>query len=541
MPVELPSGFAIDTVLSPDRVRVQWPATTAPAAGVLPNLGFESGDASFLKGAGWAISTGGLVEAGTFSAKYTGTGQSTLAHETLAPVTAGTSITASARVSKGSNRQDFAGGAVVLQWFDNTLASLGFNVGNVVNTGTSAFQTSTVTANAPTGSAFVRLAVSATRDVKGRATDAVTIDTLSWNHTFTLGGTGPGGSTAPTGPITFTFRVRDANGCEAVATRTINAAPPVTGTWVLFGRTVSPETVDWYVTSTNPNSFDLATRVNLPLAPGPSAFAGVKSAQVIDGVFIGVTNNAQYLRATSPTGPYSLLATGNFSGAASNAAIIKSGSRIVVDNGFTGVYSTDLGLNWTNSSGDSFDIIAADSGGVIVGVFGSVFQVVRRSTDNGSSFGTAGNLPEVTDRVYNIVSDGSNFCVIYRRADGSLRSTRSTDDGDTWSTPVTIGSTAAGDRGFAIAFPTGRIVTVTPNGETFYSTDFGQSWTTGPTIGSVFSLSLGGATLVATGEASLTDNVRVSTDGGVNWGTATLLNALPSSEFTLDNAAFFPA
>jgi hypothetical protein len=108
----------------------------------------------------------------------------------------------------------------VLQWFDNTLASLGFNVGNVVNTGSSAFQTSVVTASAPTGAAYVRLAASATRDVKGRATDAVTIDTLSWNHTFTLGGTGSG-STAPTGPITFTFRVRDANGCEAVATRTI--------------------------------------------------------------------------------------------------------------------------------------------------------------------------------------------------------------------------------------------------------------------------------------------------------------------------------
>ena len=193
----------------------------APSTSTLSNLDFESGDVNYIKGDGWAISTGGLVEAGTWSAKFTGIGQSTLAHETLAPVTAGTSITASARISKGNNRQDFAGGAVVLQWFDNTLASLGFNVGNVVNTGTSAFQTSSVTANAPTGAAYVRLAASATRDVKGRATEAVTIDTLTWNHVFTLGGTGETGGTAPTGPQTFTFRVRDANGCEAVATRTI--------------------------------------------------------------------------------------------------------------------------------------------------------------------------------------------------------------------------------------------------------------------------------------------------------------------------------
>ena len=221
MTTQLPSGFSIDTIASPNRVRVQWPETATSGTSTLPNLGFESGDASYIKGDGWAISTGGLVESGTFSAKFTGIGQSTIAHVTAAPVTPGTSITASARVSKGSNRQDFAGGAVVLQWFDNTLASLGFNVGNVVNTGSSAFQTSVVTASAPTGAAYVRLAASATRDVKGRATDAVTIDTLSWNHTFTLGGTGSGGSTAPTGPITFTSRTRNVNGCEAVATRTI--------------------------------------------------------------------------------------------------------------------------------------------------------------------------------------------------------------------------------------------------------------------------------------------------------------------------------
>lgn len=201
------------------------PGSTA-AISTLPNLNFEAGDVNWLKGNGWAISTGGLVEAGARSAKFTGIGQSNIVHETLAPVTAGTTITASARISKGNNRQDFAGGAVVLQWFDNTLASLGFNVGNVVNTGTSAFQTSSVTASAPTGAAYVRLAASATRDVKGRATDVVTVDTLSWNHTFTLGGTGgSGGGAAPvTGPQTFTFRVRDANGCEAVSTRTINQA-----------------------------------------------------------------------------------------------------------------------------------------------------------------------------------------------------------------------------------------------------------------------------------------------------------------------------
>lgn len=220
-PLALPSGFTIDTVTSPDRVRVQWPATAAPGASTLPNLGMETGDVNWLKGAGWAITNVAPVDAGSWSAKYTGLGQSNIVHETMAPVTAGTSITASCRVSKGNNRKDFGGGAVLLQWFDANTRIIGFNVGNVINTGSSAFQTSTVTATAPAGAAFVRLGASGSRDVKGRASDAVAVDGFTWNHTFALGGTGAGGSTAPTGPVDLTFRVTDSVGCSAVATRTI--------------------------------------------------------------------------------------------------------------------------------------------------------------------------------------------------------------------------------------------------------------------------------------------------------------------------------
>lgn len=196
------------------------------ATSTLPNLGFEAGDANWLKGAGWAITNAAPVDSGTWSAKYTGLGQSNIVHETMAPVTAGTSITASCRVSKGNNRQDFAGGAVLLQWFDANTRLLGFNVGNVINTGTAAFQTSTVTATAPAGAAFVRLGASGSRDVKGRATDVVAVDAFAWNHTFALGGSGGsgGGATPVTGPVSLTFRVTDALGCSAVATRTINQA-----------------------------------------------------------------------------------------------------------------------------------------------------------------------------------------------------------------------------------------------------------------------------------------------------------------------------
>jgi hypothetical protein len=83
-----------------------------------------------------------------------------------------------------------------------------------------------VTANAPAGAAFVRLGASASRDVKGRATDAVAVDAFAWNHTFALGGSGGSGGTATptTGPIALTFRVRDSVGCSALATRTIPQA-----------------------------------------------------------------------------------------------------------------------------------------------------------------------------------------------------------------------------------------------------------------------------------------------------------------------------
>lgn len=224
----LPAGFTIDTVTSPDRVRVQWPEIPSGGGGggtsTLANLDLESGDANWFKGYGWAITNVAPVDVGSWSAKYSGLGQSSLVHETLAPVTAGTSITASCRVSKGGNRQDFAGGAVLLEWLDANTRPLGFNVGNVVNTGSSAFQTSSVTATAPAGAAFVRLGASGTRDVKGRASDVVTVDTFVWNHTFALGGSGGsgGGATPVTGPVAFSFRVTDSQGCTTVATRTIN-------------------------------------------------------------------------------------------------------------------------------------------------------------------------------------------------------------------------------------------------------------------------------------------------------------------------------
>lgn len=246
MPVTLPSGFTIDTQLSPDRVRVQWPATATPGTSTLPNLDFESGDVNWIKGNGWEISTGGLVETGSWSAKYSGTGQSSVFHEQAVPVTPGTTITATARVSKGNTRKDFAGGGISMLWLDESLAVVGIaNGGTLVNSGGPEFQTASITGTAPAGAAYVRLFFDATRDVKGRASDKVYVDNIAWNHSFAVGGTG-GGSTAPTGPITLTFRVRDSNGCEAVATRTIGFSSVNS-----IALSIWNKMVDWYSNETN--------------------------------------------------------------------------------------------------------------------------------------------------------------------------------------------------------------------------------------------------------------------------------------------------
>lgn len=197
-------------------VTLAWPAATP--SGALANLNFELGnDGNWLLGNRWTIDTTALVETGTQSAKYDGPGQSSLTHAQAVPVTPGTSITASARISKGTTRQDFSGGAVVLSWLNAAGTPISFSVGNVVNTGSSAFQTSTVTAIAPAGAALVRLAVSGSRDPKGRSSDKVYVDNVSWSHSYAIGG---GAATN----YAVVIRVRDGRGCQATLSQTVVAS-----------------------------------------------------------------------------------------------------------------------------------------------------------------------------------------------------------------------------------------------------------------------------------------------------------------------------
>ena len=216
----LPAGWSLQVNQATGVVTLAWPAAAPVSAPPLPNLDFEAGAANWLLGNAWIIDGAGLQDGGTQAGRYRGAGQSSLRHAQAVPVTPGTTITASARISKGTTRADFAGGAVVLEWLTAAGAPLDFSVGNVVNTGTAAFQTSTVTATAPAGAGLVRLAVSATRDIKGRASDSVYVDNVTWNHTYTL----PGGVNTDYAVV---IRVRDGRGCQATLSQTVEQGAPV--------------------------------------------------------------------------------------------------------------------------------------------------------------------------------------------------------------------------------------------------------------------------------------------------------------------------
>lgn len=215
----LPAGWSLQVNQATGVVTLAWPAATP--SGSLPNLGFETGTADWQFGNGWVVDSAALVESGTQSAKYNGVGQSFVPHVQAVPVTPGQTITASARISKGTNRADFAGGAVLIYWLNAAGEAFAQSVGNIVNTGSSAFQTSTVTGTAPAGAVFARLIVYADRDVKGRARDRVYVDNVSWSHTYALGG---GQATN----YAVVIRVRDGRGCQATLSQTINQGLPQT-------------------------------------------------------------------------------------------------------------------------------------------------------------------------------------------------------------------------------------------------------------------------------------------------------------------------
>lgn len=508
-----------------------------PATSTLANLGFESGDADWLKGAGWSITNAAPTDVGTWSAKYNGLGQSNIAHQTLAPVSPGTSITASCRVSKGTNRDDFAGGAVLLQWFDSTLGTLGFNVGNVVNTGTSAFQTSTVTATAPAGAAYVRLAASGTRDVKGRATDAVVVDAFSWNHTFALGGAGGSGNssnlTPITGPITFSFRVRDSQGCAVVATRTIEEFLS-SGKWILFGRPQGSSGADQYsITSISPTSWSGSKRL---------AVAGGNAGDVYISGFGGGSLYAAQLsgwviRSTNLGATWS---TTNLVGCSQNQRIDVRNGRVMFAIPSAFRYSDDNGATVTTSSGRPINERYFYGTNEILGGNRSGEDLLY-SSDNGANrdfvsgfptYGSGRNPVNLCAGSTHIVVAGSSFGSANKFSRVPISTPLASH------TPFTVpavSSTATwGNVAPSIAYGNGIFVMVTDQGQIVRSTDEGATWTVSSfTFPNPRSLAYGDGVFLICGDAG---TIYVSTNGN----TWTQIDSGTFGTDNITNAIFIP-
>lgn len=534
----LPSGFTIDTVTTPDRVRVQWPGIPSGGGGgtsTLANLDLESGDANWLKGAGWSITNAAPTDGGTWSAKYIGLGQANIAHETLAPVTPGTSITASCRVSKGNNRADFAGGAVVLQWFTASLAPAGFAVGNVVNTGTSAFQTSTVTATAPAGAAYVRLAASGTRDTKGRASDAVTVDTFVWNHTFALGGSGGsgGGATPVTGPVTFSFRVTDSQGCTTVATRTIESINS-TGTWILFARPQASSNADQYsISSFTPTSWSGSKRL---------AVAGGNAGDVYISGFGGGSLYAAQLsgwviRSTNLGATWS---TTSLIGCSQNQRIDVRNGRVMFAIPSAFRYSDDNGATVTTSSGRPINERYFYGTNEILGGNRSGEDLLY-SSDNGANrdfvsgfptYGSGRNPVNLCAGSTHIVVAGSSSLTSNRFSRVPISTPLASH------TPFTVSAVSSTATWAAvapsIAYGNGIFVMVTDQGQIVRSTDEGATWTVSSfTFPNPRSLVYGDGVFLICGNAGA---IYTSTNGN----TWTQINSGTFGTDDITNAIFIP-
>lgn len=125
------------------------------------NLNFEQGDLEWSKGNGWSINFEGDSDAfsGSWSASYTGSGNSSLLSEHLIPVVPGDSYATSVMIQ---SRRDSAGELLML-WLDADGNLIRMDKGNQVKSGNS-WKMSNKTATAPAGAVSLRIGVSAQND-----------------------------------------------------------------------------------------------------------------------------------------------------------------------------------------------------------------------------------------------------------------------------------------------------------------------------------------------------------------------------------------
>lgn len=519
----LPAGWSLAVNQGTGVVTLAWPAAAPVSAPPLPNLDFEAGAANWLLGNAWIIDGAGLQDGGTQAGRYRGAGQSSLRHAQAVPVTPGTTITASARISKGTTRADFAGGAVVLEWLTAAGAPLDFSVGNVVNTGTAAFQTSTVTATAPAGAGLVRLAVSATRDIKGRASDSVYVDNVTWNHTYTLPG-------APVTDYAVVIRVRDGRGCQATLSQTIGQS---TGTWIVFARPHGSSAADQYsVASTVPSNFSGARR--------SAVVGGVGGSIQISGAGGGWLYAAHLLGGVVRSNDLGATWTNtNFSrSVAVQQRIDVRGGRVFVSQQTSSQHSDDNGTTIINALGRALS--ERYLFGTLDGVVGdrSISNLIQ-TRNNGTSFEWVDGFPTFGRNPVNMCAGTTHLVMAGAIGSPANRFSRvpigTPLAAHTPFTVSAVSSASTWNNVFpSIAYGNGIFVMVTDQGQIVRSTDEGATWTVSAFVfPNPSSLVFGDGVFLICGLAGA---IRTSADGD----TWTLV---PSGTFGTDditNAIFVP-
>ncbi len=201
---KLPNGTSL--YMDGEEVVLSWPAYSATAA-VIPNPGFESGDVSWTKGAGWSIGTENPI-AGARSARYgENPGDALIENTARYPVNPGMPIEATCQVRQGASAEGNAGAAVQLQWRREDGSLLETSEGNaVMSASKNRVYPSTVVAAPPAGAALVNVA---SRGIRKRENKPLFIDGFVWDHQQLTG---------VNAEVTYslTLRVRDSSGQSAI-------------------------------------------------------------------------------------------------------------------------------------------------------------------------------------------------------------------------------------------------------------------------------------------------------------------------------------
>lgn len=207
------------TLYSPGAV-VKRNSATAVTAAPPANANFESGDSDWTKEASWEIGEYVAHFDGTWAARNRDTiGTARIYGAAASPAVAGMSVSASCKCRRGDNGMS---GAVQLEWLDSGMVSLRIDTGNVIDSSTDKWKTSTVTGVAPSGTAFVRVGATCTQGHTGRN---FYVDAFQWNYAYS----------APLDALTF---------------RAVQATPGYSGgvepVWpTVLGDTVPDNEVTW--------------------------------------------------------------------------------------------------------------------------------------------------------------------------------------------------------------------------------------------------------------------------------------------------------